>query len=112
LLEVYPNNFAVIYQMGWNYLFKGMYREALAFADKGPTFHHRIYIYAVVGRRNEALKILDELHEFSKRQYTSGSYFQVWDGKGNNQLPAPSGIYFLQMNAGGYVSTKKMTLIK
>jgi len=69
VLEVYPNHFAVIYQMGWNYLFKGMYQEALAFADKGPTFHHRIYIYAVAGRQNEALKILDELHEFSKRHY-------------------------------------------
>ncbi len=69
LLEVYPNNFAVIYQMGWNYLFKGMYQEALVFADKGPTFHHRIYIYAVAGRRNEALKILAELQEFSKRHY-------------------------------------------
>lgn len=55
--------------MGWNYLFKGMYQEALFYADKGPTFHHRIYIYAVAGRRNEAIKILAELHEFSKRHY-------------------------------------------
>jgi serine/threonine-protein kinase len=122
LLEVYPNHWAAIYQMAWNYFFKGMYKEALAFADKGPELHQRIYIYAIAGRRDDALKLLDELHDFSKsqyevrtlvdRQYTSGSYFQVWDGKGNNQLPAPSGIYFLQMNAGGYVSTKKMTLIK
>jgi hypothetical protein len=62
------------------------------------------------------LKVLDtlgrEVRTLVDRQYTSGSYFQVWDGKDNNHLPAPSGVYFLQMNAGGYVSTKKMTLIK
>lgn len=62
------------------------------------------------------LKVLDalgrEVRTLVDRNYTSGAYFQVWDGKDNNQLPAPTGVYFLQMNAGGYVSTKKMTLIK
>jgi hypothetical protein len=62
------------------------------------------------------LKVLDalgrEVRTLVDRQYTPGSYFQVWDGKDNNHLPAPSGVYFLQMNAGGYVNTKKMALIK
>lgn len=62
------------------------------------------------------LKILDvlgrEVRTLVDRKYTPGAYFQVWDGKDNNQLPAPTGVYFLQMNAGGYVSMKKMTLIK
>jgi serine/threonine-protein kinase len=69
LLEVYPNNFAGIYQMGWNCLFKGMYKEALTFADKAPELHQRIYIYAIEGRHDEALKLLNELQDFSKRQY-------------------------------------------
>lgn len=69
LLEIYPNDDALLYQMGWNCLFTKRYQEALAFADKGPTFHHRIYIYARIGNRNKALQVLDELHEFSKHKY-------------------------------------------
>ncbi|NUO80613.1 protein kinase [candidate division KSB1 bacterium] len=87
LLEVYPNHFAVIYQMGWNYLFKGMYQEALAYADEGPTFHHRIYIYAVAGKRDKALKLLDELLEFSRRQYHDAFWTAVaYVGLGDHEM--------------------------
>jgi hypothetical protein len=62
------------------------------------------------------LKVLDtlgrEVRTLVDRSYGPGSYFQVWDGKDNRNLSAPSGTYFLRMNAGGYVDTKKMTLIK
>lgn len=62
------------------------------------------------------LKVLDslgrEVRTLVDRSYGPGSYFQVWDGKDNGNLSAPSGTYFLRMNAGGYVDTKKMTLIK
>ncbi len=36
----------------------------------------------------------------------------AWDGKQTRGTPAPSGIYFAQMNLGGEVQTKKMTLLK
>lgn len=62
------------------------------------------------------LKVLDtlgrEVRTLVDRSYGPGSYFQVWDGKDSRNLSAPSGTYFLRMNAGGYVDTKKMTLIK
>lgn len=62
------------------------------------------------------LKVFDslgrEVRTLVDRSYGPGSYFQVWDGKDDGNLSAPSGIYFLRMNAGGYVDTKKMTLIK
>lgn len=62
------------------------------------------------------LKVLDtlgrEVRTLVDHSYGPGSYFQVWDGKDSRNMPAPSGTYFLRMNAGGYVDTKKMTLIK
>lgn len=62
------------------------------------------------------LKVLDslgrEVRTLVDRSYGPGSYFQVWDGKDNRNISAPSGTYFLRMNAGAYVDTKKMTLIK
>lgn len=62
------------------------------------------------------LKVLDtlgrEVRTLVDRSYGPGSYFQVWDGKDSRSVPAPSGTYFLRMNAGGYVDTKKMTLVK
>ncbi|NUM64935.1 protein kinase [candidate division KSB1 bacterium] len=69
LLEVYPNHWAAIYQMAWNYYFKDMHKEALAYADRGPELTQRIYIYARTGRPEDALKLLDELHERMKHQY-------------------------------------------
>lgn len=62
------------------------------------------------------LKVLDtlgrEVRTLVDRNYAPGSYLHMWDGKDGNHLPAPSGTYFLRMNAGGYVDTKKMSLIK
>lgn len=62
------------------------------------------------------LKVLDtlgrEVRTLVDRSYAPGSYFHVWDGKDSRNVSAPSGTYFLRMNAGGYVDTKKMTLVK
>ncbi|NUM76799.1 protein kinase [candidate division KSB1 bacterium] len=77
LLEVYPNHWAAIYQLAWNYYFKGMYEEALSFAKRGPELHQKIYIFARTGKRNEALKFLDELKDFSSRQYHDAFYTAV-----------------------------------
>lgn len=77
LLEVYPNHWAAIYQLAWNYYFKGMYKEALSFAERGPELHQKIYIYARAGRRDEALKFLDELKDFSSQQYHDAFYTAV-----------------------------------
>lgn len=77
LLELYPNHWAVNYQMAWNYYFKDMHKEALAYADRGPELHQKIYIYARAGRRDEALKFLDELKDFSSHQYHDAFYTAV-----------------------------------
>lgn len=62
------------------------------------------------------LKVLDtlgrEVRTLVDRSYAPGAYFHVWDGKDSRNVSAPSGTYFLRMNASGYVDTKKMTLVK
>jgi tetratricopeptide (TPR) repeat protein len=63
------------------YLFKGMHAEALAemetaasLAGRGSTeLANLAYVYAVVGRRQQALRIRAELEERSRQQYVSPS---------------------------------------
>lgn len=70
LLTLYPSeSWAVHYQLAWNYVMKGKYAEAVASAQKGGESSTLAYMLAAAGRKNDALKILDELLEASQREY-------------------------------------------
>ncbi|MCM3871315.1 MAG: tetratricopeptide repeat protein [Pyrinomonadaceae bacterium] len=78
-LEIDPN-FALAHQgLGWAYEQKRMYREAILEFQKASTLStgntfilaSLSHAYAVAGNRGEALRLLAELQEQSKRKYVS-----------------------------------------
>lgn len=78
-LELYPNAAFLYATLGTVYARKQMYQEAIANAQKSvtlsggePRFLSALgYCYAISGKRNEALKILQQLNSLSKRRYVS-----------------------------------------
>jgi len=42
----------------------------------------------------------------------SGNYITFWDGKNDNGKSIGSGVYFLKMNAGKFVTSGRMVLLK
>jgi tetratricopeptide (TPR) repeat protein len=65
-------------RLGWVYLAKRMYQEAITEQKTAIALDKRSrkaawlgYAYAVAGKRDEALKILDELKELAKQGYVS-----------------------------------------
>jgi DNA-binding winged helix-turn-helix (wHTH) protein/TolB-like protein/Flp pilus assembly protein TadD len=81
-LELDPENQWPLSALGYAYLYKGEPAEALAVFQKlvkqedgaGFFLEGEARSYAALGKRAEALKILDEMKERSERQYIS-SYF-------------------------------------
>ena len=43
---------------------------------------------------------------------TAGYKSVIWDGKNTNGKPVSAGIYLYQIQAGEYLQTKKMVLLK
>jgi TolB-like protein/Tfp pilus assembly protein PilF len=73
---MFPNHPFAQFQLGWTYCYKQMYEEAAAAFIKASNLvgdsrskASLAHAYALSGRRDEALKILDELHELEKRSY-------------------------------------------
>jgi len=62
-----------------------------------------IEVYNVLGQKIRTL--LD-------REKSAGSYTITWDGKTANGQPAATGVYLYSFQAGDYVETKKMILLK
>ena len=42
----------------------------------------------------------------------AGYYAVVWDGRSDAGTPVASGVYFARMQAGRFVQTQKMILLK
>ncbi|MGE5314149.1 MAG: C-GCAxxG-C-C family (seleno)protein [Acidobacteriota bacterium] len=63
-----------------------------------------VVIYDIQGR--EVKKLVDQ------ESFEAGSYSVEWNGTDNSGGNVVSGIYFARMNAGQFVQTRKMNLIK
>jgi TolB-like protein/DNA-binding winged helix-turn-helix (wHTH) protein/Tfp pilus assembly protein PilF len=72
IIEMDPNFVPAHGGLVQAYQAKGMYEEAIAELKKANAGRAQVaYAYAVAGKRDEALKILDELKELSKQRYVS-----------------------------------------
>ncbi|UCD64187.1 MAG: T9SS type A sorting domain-containing protein [Candidatus Zixiibacteriota bacterium] len=63
----------------------------------------KIDIFNILGQR--VVTILDETRP-------AGQHSVVWDGTDENNRPVSTGLYFYRIEAGDYVSSKKMLLLK
>ncbi len=53
-----------------------------------------------------------EIRKLVTGHYEAGTYLVSWDGRNNLGRVVSSGVYFLKMRAGDFVSVNKMTLMK
>ncbi len=60
-------------------------------------------IYNVLGQ--EVIRLVES-------QYEAGTYSVTWDGIDKNGKPVASGIYLYRIEAGGFVASRKMVLMK
>lgn len=72
-------------------------------AESGSPVHVALTVYNVLGQ--EARTLVDEMK-------TPGFHTVTWDGIDNNGNAVLSGIYFYQLRAGKYTSTRRMVLVK
>lgn len=63
----------------------------------------RLAVYDVLGRQVRLLLQGDR---------AAGSYSITWDGKDDNGIDVPSGIYLYRFATGGFVQQKKMVLLR
>ena len=93
LLKNHPNPFNPSTTIGY-----GVPQSALG----GPV-QVKLTVFDLRGR---TIKVLaDKLHE-------PGSYTVTWDGTDSAGRPLASGVYFYRLTAEGFVSTRKMVLLK
>lgn len=62
-----------------------------------------IIIYDILGRK---------VHELISQNQLAGNYSIQWNGTDRQGNPVSTGIYFYQIQAGDFVQTKKMVLLK
>ena len=72
--------------------------------------------YQLAKPSNVSLKIYNITGQLVKTlvndNQTPGYYSANWDGKDGNGTKAASGIYIYRLQAGDYVNTRKMVIIK
>ncbi len=96
------SNGSKVYALEVNYPnpFNTLTRMAYALAETGPV---RIDIYNILGRRIRTL--VDEVKP-------AGRHEVLWDGTDDQGTPVASGIFFYKIEAGQFVETRKMVLMK
>ncbi len=63
----------------------------------------KIEIYNIKGQKISTL---------TNKDFEAGRYTIVWNGKDSNSKSCSSGVYFYRMQAGKYISTKKIMMMK
>jgi len=71
--------------------------------DLPRSGHVRLVIYDVRGK---------EVAQLVSANQPAGRHVATWDGRSAKSEPAASGVYFYRLEAGDFVQTKKMVLLK
>jgi TolB-like protein/Flp pilus assembly protein TadD len=95
-LDLYPDMAYKRAELGWAYAMKGMYAQAIGEYDKIPESAKAVaaenqlvasglgWVYAVAGRRSDALKIAKEFSDLSKHAYVDSYQFAtIYAGLGD-----------------------------
>ena len=85
IIELDPNHISGHDWLSWAYVKQGRYREAIPEREKvaelsqrsGPQLSGLGYVYAMAGRRDEALEILKELEERYGKREAVGQHLAV-----------------------------------
>ncbi len=65
--------------------------------------HVQIRIFNILGK---------EIGEVVNNSFSAGTHQVLWDGKTSSGIVASSGVYFVRFEAGSFVETKKIVLMK
>jgi len=72
--------------------------------------------YSLPVRSDVTLRIFDiigrEVTTLVRDAQAAGAYQTVWDGRTNAGIPVASGVYFCRLEAGSFVKTLRMMLLK
>ena len=79
-------------------------KRPLLLADLPEAAAVNLIIYDCSGR------LVCELAKSEHLQ--AGRHRRAWDGRDRSGLPVVSGVYFLCMEAGDFMATEKLTLLK
>jgi len=71
------------------------------FFELASPGHTVLRVFDVAGR---------EISTLENRLLTTGRYHRTWNGRSNEGLIVPSGVYFYQLNVDGTKETKQMVL--
>ena len=73
-------------------------------------------VFSLTEPRRVELKVFNilgqEVRNLVNDYREAGVYSMIWDGKNNQGMEVPSGIYLYRLRAGEHVFTKKLTLLK
>jgi hypothetical protein len=67
------------------------------------TASTKVVVYDMLG---------SEVRTLINNEYTAGNYEAVWDGRNNLGQSVSTGVYIYRIQAGTFISTKKMMLLK
>ena len=71
--------------------------------ELAQTGQVRLTVYDVLGK---------EVRSLVDGQQSAGRYVAEWDGRDASGQSVASGVYLYRLEAGDYVSTRRMTLLK